>query len=206
MKTSTLASLAAALMITTVALPAFAAQPTGKGDGPRGGHHGPRIERLLEEFDADGNGSVTLAEIETHRSDMFASIDADNSGSLSEEEFGMLRQMREAKREAARAEMKAGNDGREEGKKLGRDHRKGHEGKRHGMDGKHAGRHGGKGEGKAGRHGEGPTLAKFDSDKNGSISLAEFSASAPKMFKHFDRNDDGVINADDFNRKRADAN
>lgn len=200
MKTSTLASLAAALMITTTTLPAFAAQPDGNQPGARNGHHGPRIERFLEEFDADGNGSVTLAEIETHRNDMFVSVDADNSGSLSQEEFGLIREMRDAKRENARAEMQAENADKDGGRGFGfkksfdRDNGKGHGRKQRGMDGR-----------QAGRHDDGPTLAKFDTDKNGSVSLAEFTANTPKMFKHLDRNNDGVINADDFGQKRANA-
>jgi Ca2+-binding EF-hand superfamily protein len=41
-----------------------------------------------------------------------------------------------------------------------------------------------------------------DTDKNGSLSLAEVTARADKMFKRRDTNGDGVIDASDFTKTK----
>ncbi|WP_417432643.1 hypothetical protein [Hoeflea sp.] len=201
MKKTILATLAAAL-IASVAVPAMAAQ--GKGDGPR---HGPRIERMMDRFDADRDGSVTFEEVSAHRLAMFESADTDKSGSLSKDElkaFGdMRKELRKQNREERRAERQSMDDGAmKDGDKMGK----------HGdRDGKMAGKHGGKGHGK--RHGEGKgdhrggmKLERLDTDKNGEISLEEFSSADAKMFDRFDRNGDKKIDITDFYRDRADNN
>jgi len=214
MKKTILATLAAAL-IASVAVPAMAAQD--KGDGAR---HGPRIERLMERFDADGDGAVVLEEVSAHRLEMFESADADNSGSLSKDElkaFGdMRKEMQKQNREERRAERQSMKDGAAEdgamkdGKKMGKHgDRDGKMGKRGDRDGKMAGKHDGKrdGEGKRGGEGRGGMkLERLDTDKNGEISLEEFAAVDAKMFDRFDRNGDKKIDITDFDRKGADNN
>ncbi|MDZ7603391.1 MAG: EF-hand domain-containing protein [Hoeflea sp.] len=198
MKKTLLASLAAAL-IASIALPAMAAQ------SDRGPGHGPRAERMMERFDADRDGVVTLEDISAHRLSMFETIDTDKSGSLSKDElkaFGdMRKEMRETNREERRANrearmeemkgMSGGRDGRMAGKHDGK-----HHGKRDGM---------GRGEGRGNDRG-GMQLERMDADKNGEVSLEEFTALDAKMFERFDRNGDGKIDITDFYRERADNN
>jgi hypothetical protein len=196
MKKTILATLAAALIASTAA-PAFAAQ--GKGDGPR--HGGPRIERLMERFDANQDGAVMLEEVSAHRLAMFESADTDKSGSLSQDElkaFGdMRKEMRDQNREERRAEGKGMKDGNRDGKMGKHGERDGrmaskHDGKRHG-EGK---RHDGEGRG-------GPRMERLDADKNGEISLGEFTSLDTKMFDRFDRNGDKKIDVTDFYRGDA---
>ena len=53
-----------------------------------GGHHGGSgAMRMLDQYDADGDGKLTQAEIDTARSERFAKYDADGNGALSLEEF-----------------------------------------------------------------------------------------------------------------------
>ena len=192
MKKTILVALAAAL-VASVAVPAMAAQ--GKG------HGGPRVERMMERFDADRDGVVTLEDISAHRLTMFETVDTDKSGSLSKDElkaFGDQREeMREtnreerrAKREARMEEMK-GMSGDRDGRMAGK-----HHGKRDGM---------GRGEGRGSDRG-GMRMERLDADKNGEISLEEFTAVDAKMFERFDRNGDGKIDITDFYRERADNN
>ena len=210
MKKTILATLAAALIASTAA-PAFAAQ--GKGDGPR--HGGPRIERLMERFDADRDGAVQLEEVSAHRLAMFENVDTDKSGSLSQDElkaFGELRkQQRDENREERRAERKALKDGAtDDGEKMGkRADRDGKMGKRGDRDGRMAGKHDGKRHGEGKRDGEGRDgqrgemrMERLDADKNGEISLGEFTSLDTKMFDRFDRNGDKKIDITDFYGKR----
>lgn len=59
------------------------------------GHHGKhgggeRIDRLFERYDANNDGKITKAEIETARKASIAKYDADKDGQLSLEEFNGL--------------------------------------------------------------------------------------------------------------------
>jgi len=190
MKKTVLVTLAAAL-VASVAVPAVAA--------PGKGHGGPRVERMMERFDADRDGVVTLEDISAHRLSMFEAVDTDKSGSLSKDElkaFGDERkEMRQANREERRAERDA-RKGDMKGKHGDRDGR---------MAGKHDGKRDGKGrgEGRADRRG-GMWMERLDADKNGEISLEEFTSVDARMFERFDRNGDNKIDITDFYRERAD--
>lgn len=208
MKKTILATLAAALIASTAA-PAFAAQ--GKGDGPR---HGPRIERLMERFDANQDGAVMLDEVSAHRLAMFESADSDNSGSLSQDELKAFGDMRNQNREERRAEGKEMKDGDRDGKMAKHGDRDGKMGKHGERDGRMASKHDGKrhGEGKGrgegrgegrGDHRGGPGMERLDADKNGEISLEEFTSLDTKMFDRFDRNGDKKIDVTDFYRGNA---
>jgi hypothetical protein len=206
MKKTILASLAAALIASTAA-PAFAAQ--GKGDGPR--HGGPRVERLMERFDANQDGAVMLDEVSSYRLAMFESADTDKSGTLSKDElkaFGdMRKEMRDQKREERRAERDSKMDGDKMGKHADRDGKRGKHGER---DGRMAGKHDGKRHGEGKRHGGegrgGPRMERLDADKNGEISLEEFTSLDTRMFDRFDRNGDKKIDVTDFYRSAANKN
>ncbi|MEL6208243.1 MAG: EF-hand domain-containing protein [Pseudomonadota bacterium] len=79
----------------------------GDGNGPhrvrghRGGEHGgfgfgrgrggsERFQRLFAEIDADGDGAVTQEEVDAYRSARVAAADASGDGALSIEEFDTL--------------------------------------------------------------------------------------------------------------------
>ena len=59
----------------------------GARDGMMQGMRGEGPMAMFEEFDADGDGSVTAAEIEAHRVARFAELDADGNGQISRQEF-----------------------------------------------------------------------------------------------------------------------
>ncbi|MDP2732000.1 MAG: hypothetical protein Q8O63_02645 [Hoeflea sp.] len=197
MKKTLLTALAATL-IASVAVPAMAAQPD------RGPRHGPRIERLMERFDANQDGAVLIDEVSAQRLAMFESADTDSSGSLSKDELAFLtdmqKQQRDQNREERRTERKAdgkmgqmGRHGDRDGRMAGK-----YDGKRDGM---------GRGEGMGrGDHRGGPRLERLDADNNGEVSLEEFTALDAKMFERFDRNGDKKIDITDFYGQRADNN
>lgn len=164
----------AAVMVASVAVPAIAAQ-----DGKKR-HGGPRIERMMERFDANKDGTVELEEIAARRAEMFESADADNSGTLNAEELSMMSEIHKAERQKARAEKRAD---REKERKEMRAERKGKKGEDRRSD----------------RRG-GPGLERLDTDKNGEVSVEEFAAMEAKMFERFDRNGDKKIDITDFYR------
>ena len=111
MKTGT-RTLIAAVAVALVGAAGVATFATAHGDREwrggghhemRGGHHGhrmrghhrgqrrgARMERLMERFDSNGDGSLTQAELDTARTDLLARFDTNADGSLSLEEFGPL--------------------------------------------------------------------------------------------------------------------
>ena len=65
------------------------------GDGMHGKHgrHGKRgkmMRRMMEQFDANGDGSLTQVEIDQGRTEQLAKYDSDQDGNLSLEEFEAL--------------------------------------------------------------------------------------------------------------------
>ena len=160
----------------------------------------------MERFDADRDGTVLLEEVSAHRLAMFESADTDKNGSLSKDElnaFGdMRKEMRQQNREERRAERQGKMDGQRMGKHGDRDGRMAgkQDGMRHGE-----GRGDGWGKGR-GDHRGGPRMERLDTDKNGEISLEEFTSLDTRMFERFDRNGDKKIDITDFYRDRADNN
>jgi Ca2+-binding EF-hand superfamily protein len=61
----------------------------GHGDHGRGwgGGHSERAQRMFESFDANQDGTITQAEIDETRSSRLAEFDADGDGSLTIEEY-----------------------------------------------------------------------------------------------------------------------
>lgn len=55
----------------------------GQGDG----ENGPRLAEMFAAIDADSDGKVTQAELAAHRAAMFAAFDANGDGTLNSEEL-----------------------------------------------------------------------------------------------------------------------
>ncbi|WP_298257618.1 EF-hand domain-containing protein [uncultured Litoreibacter sp.] len=119
------------------------------------GGHGPRV--TFEELDADGNGSITKAEMQAHRNARFASADTNGDGSLSRDELV--------------AHAKAGKEGRMERrvdkmmKRMDADGN-GSLSKEEMVD--------------AGGKNKGNRFSRLDKDGNGEISKAEFEEMGKK--------------------------
>lgn len=139
-----------------------------------GDKRGPNIERMLERLDTNNDGGISLEEVKAHQANLFTQVDANNDSSLTEEEFAMIKDIRKAEREANKPE---GTETADKGDKDGK--RKGKRGKR------------------------GPSFDRLDADNSGNVTLEEFASQAEKMFERMDRNEDGVINADDMKRKKS---
>jgi EF hand len=191
--------LAAALAATALAGVAVA-QP--QGHGPSGG---PGFGLLA--LDANADGKVTRAELDSAQGKRFQTIDANRDGFATPEEFKAARekehtahsaematrrfaaldadsngQISKSEFEAAATARKDGDrrDGAHGRRGPDREFRAGGPGGRHGMG------RGGPADGKPGRLGP-------DADADGKVSLAEFSARAVEGFTRADTNKDGVV-------------
>lgn len=116
---------------------------------------------FIENWDLDGNGEVSLAELQERRGDVFVSFDANDDGILDAEEYTYF--------DEARANDMAQNG----------DHGRG------GMR----------------RAAEGMSLSFNDLDKDGVVSLEEFSAQTPALLTLIDRDGSGAVTSADFGRK-----
>ncbi|NTJ41226.1 hypothetical protein G6L28_01250 [Agrobacterium larrymoorei] len=180
-----LTALGGALLLSAAAPMAFAA--------PRGGpdRHGPPMRPemafvyLLKTADTNKDGKVTKEEFTTRQDALFTEIDADKDGSITPKEMRDYRKTKmEAWREANPRPEK--ENAKAEGDKAGK-----HEGKRH--ETRAEGKGWGKGKGRMNG-----MFAMADTDGNGQISKAEFTAAGDKMFTRLDKNNDGTINIDDM--------
>lgn len=140
---------------------------------------------LLKVADANKDGKVTKEEFTAREDALFNEIDADKDGSITPKE---MRDYRKAKMEAWREAnpRPEKENAKADGDKAGK-----HEGKRHEA----------RAEGKGWRKGHGKIYGMFamaDTDGNGQISKAEFTAAGEKMFTRLDKNNDGVISIDDM--------
>ncbi|UHS62778.1 EF-hand domain-containing protein [Agrobacterium vaccinii] len=181
---------------------------------PRGpGRDGPPMRPelayvyLLKTADTNKDGKVSKEEFAARQDALFTEIDANKDGFITPKE---MRDFRRAKMEAFRAANprpeRANAEGMD-GKKGGPEHAerdgKRHEGRKH-EGRKHEGRkhEGRKHEGReGGKRPGGRVNAMFsmvDTDGNGQISKAEFTAAGEKMFTRLDKNNDGVISIDDM--------
>ncbi|NTF30744.1 EF-hand domain-containing protein [Rhizobium skierniewicense] len=188
-----LTALGAALVLGTTA-PMSMAAPRGPGrDGPP---MRPELAYvyLLKMADTNKDGKVSKEEFAARQDALFTEIDASKDGSITPKE---MRDYRRAKMEAYRAanprperEDAKGPDGKKGGPEQA--DRKGEPGR------KHEGREGGRG-GMGGKGGKmNGMFAMADTDGNGQISKAEFTAAGEKMFTRLDKNTDGVISIDDM--------
>jgi len=221
-----LGTVAAGLILSAAAVPAFAA----KGEGRHHHRHGAMIERL----DTDKNGKVSLDEVKANASAAFKAFDADGNGAVSKEEIkarhAAFKEARKAVRDAADADkdkareaLRAGGPYRlpGAGKMFDRTDtdksgtlskaevlasaEKMFERRDSNKDGviDTADARPGKGEWHHGKHGEKRAegmLKRLDTDKDGKVSKDEMLAHATQTFQKRDRNGDGFITADEMGR------
>ena len=137
--------------------------------------------------DADNNGTLTRAEAQAHATTRFARMDANKDGKLDAAD-------REARQTAmfdridtnkdgqiSRQEFAAGRDGGRSGAEAGQN-----------ADGKHRMGHRGGWGGPGGPRGGG-MMQLADTNKDGAITQAEFSAAALQHFDSADANKDGQV-------------
>lgn len=137
-----------------------------------------RAEWMMKRLDTNGDKKVSLEEVQARTSEAFKSFDADGNGQVTRDEIKTKRQaFREVRKEMRAARDKTGADKTAAMEKI-RDMRP------------------------AMLPGMRPKAFKrVDTDKNGSLSLAEVNEQAGKMFKRRDTNGDGFIDTADFARK-----
>lgn len=175
MTKSLLAITAAALSLAAVAETPATAEAEAKAQGAGAG-----AGWLLQRYDADGDGMITLQEFQAAGDAMFARLDLDGDGRLSADEL----------RAAREAMGRPGREGRAD--REGRPHR---DGNAHRDGGGHFGPRGGH----TGPHG----LARLDADGDGYVSKAEFDDARLARFSALDVNGNGVIEADELPQRRA---
>lgn len=154
-----------ALMIPTAfAAPAFA-QDAGADGAPR---------MIFSELDADGNGAVSLEEMQAAGANRFARADADGDGALSRDELLAQHQAR-AEARVDRMLERADADG--DGLLTQAEMEEAREGRR--------GQGRGHGHGRGGRGGPNPEriFERMDADNDGAVTEAEFDAAVAHMLE-----------------------
>ncbi|WP_284757257.1 EF-hand domain-containing protein [Agrobacterium sp. fls2-241-TYG-188a] len=188
-----LTALGAALLLATTAPMTMAA--------PRGGpdRDGPRMRPeaafvyLLKVADTNKDGKITKEEFAARQDALFTDIDQSKDGSITPKEMrdyrrAKMEEFRAANPRPERADAKGpeGKGGPEHAERDGKRHEgRKDEARMEGGKGRHGGRFGG-------------MFAMADTDGNGQISKAEFTAAGEKMFARMDTNKDGAINIDDM--------
>ncbi|WP_244868072.1 EF-hand domain-containing protein [Vannielia litorea] len=162
-------------LLAPVALALSIASPSLAQQGSPGAH-------FIENWDADGDGRVSLSEAREKRSDIFTMFDTDEDDVLSSEEYDAFDETRAADM-AANAEAL-------------------------GASGKGPGVGNGKGNGRGQGKGQaGPGLGDYnrsmsrdyaDTDGNGVVSRSEFEGLSDAWFTQRDRDGDGFITSADF--------
>lgn len=132
---------------------------------------------FIANWDADGNGAVSLEEATTKRGDIFLTFDADEDGKLSSEEYDVFDEAR-ANDQAQMKESMGQGQGQGQGQGMGQGHGKGH--------------------GKGMNEENGMQRAFNDVDADGLVSRDEFMARVPDWFAMMDSNGDGSVTAADF--------
>lgn len=131
---------------------------------------------LLQMWDANSDGTVTLAEVQTRRADIVSAFDSNGDDILTADEMVQMDEMRTIQQEEM-ASTQSGGQG--QGKGNGNGHGQG-QGKGHGQ-----------GKGQGNDQGEGHSMG-------GEITRADFVAKSADWLAKKDRNGDGVITAADF--------
>lgn len=207
----------AALLGIAAASPAFA---QGAGPGPRGTR---MIDAMFAKVDANKDGKITKAEIDTYRLAQFKAADKNNDGYLEGEEirifvanrrFSMLDKNGDGKisaeefgaRRADRfKELDKNKDGFLSPEELqaarqARMQRLRQPGERARGDARGGERRGMR---RHHRRGGGMWIMRLDLNKDGRISLAEYNLAGDRMFLAFDLNSDGAITKIEMRQRMA---
>lgn len=151
-----------------------------QAQGPHGGHHGDRgrggpghAMMLLRAADANGDNSITAAEVDALQAEMFDWMDRNADGFLDEADENPMRARMRAIREADRAERS------DDAPREGRWHRGGRDGGRGGHDGM-------------------PPHLRADANEDGRVSRAEFLERDNTLFNRLDADENGVVTPDEL--------
>lgn len=172
-------------------------------------------EHFITNWDLDESGGVTLEEARERRGDIFYAFDADEDGTLNDEEYAMFDEAREAdmqnngmaqggQGQAGQGQAGQGQAGQGQGRGMGKQ-----QGQGRGMgqgQGQGQGRGMGMGQGPSaapGDHGAATAMMRKNADTNGdgTVTRDEFVAGTDAWFARQDRNGDGTITTDDFMRQ-----
>lgn len=143
----------------------------GRGGDRGGSHH--RASMMLRAADADGDHSVTRAEVDELQAEMFVYMDRNGDGFLDDEDKSPIHQRMRLIHEQRRAEAGENGEGRPEGRRGGRGGRRGPGG----GDDDHR---------------------RADADEDGRVSRDEFMAATGPLFSRLDENGDEVISPDEL--------
>lgn len=144
------------------------AQHRGGSRGHDGGGHAMRGLMMLRAADANGDNTVTRAEVDQLQGEMFTWMDRNGDGVLSSADRSPMHQRMMAMREA-----RADNDDDGE-RRRGR-----------------GGRRGGRGHG-------GDDHARMDANDDGQVTREEFMARGAPGFERLDANSDGSVTPDEL--------
>ena len=131
-----------------------------------------RINKLMERFDINEDGQITLDEVQSQRTDRFRQLDSDGNGFVSIEEL-------ETGTTLFRKEQQAANQAGSKGNWTN---------KGNWRRGRHCQRN-------PKRH-----IKRMDNDEDGRISLEEFTLNVP-LFDKFDVDKDGVITSKELSQR-----
>ncbi|MGJ8544817.1 MAG: EF-hand domain-containing protein [Sulfitobacter sp.] len=179
------------------------------------GDHGAA---MFQKLDVDGNGEVSVDELNAAAKARFDAADADGDGALTQDEMKAARKAQKEERKEKRGERREMSKEDRAAKMLERFDKNEdgaldaaelaemgemHDGmKKHGKhDGKHGGKHGKKGE--RGAHVKGGFKA-LDADEDGKVTFEEMQAKhdPAKMIEHLDTDGNGTISAEEFGEMR----
>lgn len=189
---------------TSLVLAALLALPVSAfahGDGT-----GVPGAEFLKEWDMSGTGSVSLADMQARRTEIFEMFDLNGDGHIDAPEGENMAQTVAGQQEnnaAARAEQ--AGQGQGQGKGMGQGNGQGRgqgqvqgNGQGNGQRQATAGVQGGNGPGQV-IHAA-MTVAFNDTDGNGLVTRQEFVDASAQIFAALDRNADAALTLDDFSR------
>jgi hypothetical protein len=192
----TIITLSSAIALSLCAQASFAGYGYGMGFGQkaeRSERQQARIEKrvakMMERFDTNKDGQITLDEAQAVSTVRFNQMDADGNGGVSLEEFiAAKKQPRRSRRndssKTAVDSPASPDDGAAQSRRDQRQNGKCN--KRHGKN--------------KGKYLE-ARFNNLDSDQNGQISVDEFTANM-RLFNKFDTNNDGVITGEELSSQK----